>query len=276
MENKEEMKGQSIVNVNVSAPGKNSGDKDSKFKIVEAAKDGFKFLNNATYKSIAKVALTVILALSIIIIYKACNNIINDGRLLNLIVQKAEDRQKKYELNGLNIRSNIVTPKIQEYLSRLCYSMNADRAFLFELHNGKRNSSGLPFRFADMSYEEVNEEKNVESVALEFQDIPLTLYKYPNYLAENKYIYGSVQEIAVIDNGFAGHIERIGGKYLAMIYLVNKGVPLGFLCISYHDVPTMNEMKIKEKMESYAKVITPMLDMNAHLSNQNNDDERLD
>lgn len=267
MENKEEMKGQSIVNVNVSAPGKNSGDKDSKFKIVEAAKDGFKFLDNATYKSIAKVTLTIVLGLVVIIGFKACMKIINDGRFLDVMVQKAELRQKENELNALNIRSNVVTPMIQEHLSRLCYSMNADRAFLFELHNGKKNASGLPFKYADMSYEEVNEEKNVESVALEFQDIPLTLYKYPHYLAQNKYIYGSVSEIAAIDNGFAGHIERIGGKYLAMIYLVNRGLPLGFLCISYHDEPTMSENVIKDKMESYAKVITPMLDINTHISN---------
>ena len=99
---------------------------------------------------------------------------------MTALARKIEMSNTKNEEGAMSIREDKVTPTIQKELGILCYTLNADRAFMFELHNGKRNATGLPFRYADMSYEEVNEEKDIESVAMQFQDIPLTLYKYPH------------------------------------------------------------------------------------------------
>jgi hypothetical protein len=116
-----------------------------------------------------------------------------------------------------------------------------------------------------MSYEEPNEDKQVERVAMQFQDIPLTLYKYPHYLAQHKCLYGSVAEIAAIDDGFAEHIARVGGKYLGMIYLTNNGLPLGFLCVSFHEKPDVDEEIVKQKLEQYGKAIALLLDLNEQI-----------
>jgi hypothetical protein len=161
-----------------------------------------------------------------------------------------------------NIRDFIVTPKIQNDLKLLTYTLNADRAFLFELHNGKKNTSGLPFRFADMSYEEVNEERKVDRIAMQFQDIPLTLYKYPSYLQKQKMIIGTIDEIEKIDSEFANHIKSVGGVYLGMIYISSSGTPLGFLCVSYHKYEDVPETTlIEKKLNEHDKVLAQLLDL---------------
>lgn len=171
------------------------------------------------------------------------------------------------EQNEDNIREYAVTPRIQHDLGVLTYTINADRAFLFELHNGKKNTSGLPFRFADMTYEEVNENRKVDKVAMEFQDIPLTLYKYPHYLQKQKMIMGTVDEIEKIDSDFAGHIREIGGVYLGMIYITNRGIPLGFLCVSYHNMEDVPDKEvIKNKLIEYDKSLTQLLDLQMQIT----------
>ena len=143
----------------------------------------------------------------------------------------------------------------------LCYTLSADRVFIFEMHNGKRNSSGLPFRYADMSYEEVNDNKHINRVGIQFQNVPLTLYKFPHYIAEHSYMLGDIEEIARIDKGFAEEIAEIGGEYLAVVYITTNGTPLGFLGVAFHEKPTFQEEYIKGIIESHARVITPLLDL---------------
>jgi len=234
---------------------------------VGVAKDIFNFINKSSWKALFKVVVVVLVGIVLYFTVKTLNMVTNEENIAKLVANKIEEHNTKSEELSLSIREDVVTPKIQRELEILCYSLNADRAFIFELHNGKVNSSGLPFRYADMSYEEPNEERDIERVAMQFQDIPLTLYRYPHYLAENKYIYGNINEIAMIDNGFAKHIERVGGRYLGMLYLTNKGLPLGFLCVSFHDEPVFSEDEIKSKLEQYGRVIGPLLDMGVQVKN---------
>ena len=175
-----------------------------------------------------------------------------------------------------NIRDFIVTPKIQKELNTLVYVLNADRAFLFELHNGKKNTTGLPFRYADMTYEETNEDRKIDKVAMNFQNIPLTLYKYPHYLQMKKILIGSVDEIEGIDHEFAKHIRDCNGEYLAMTYLNDNGVPLGFLCVSFHDKETIPKKEyIMKKMEEYGKSLTQLLDFDIQMNKSKLDEEEI-
>ena len=216
---------------------------------------------STTWLGIVKMTTIIVILLSGLFMYKVFIN----EEFVSALAHKMSLSNGSYEENSLKIRSDVVTPRIQKELDVLCYSLNADRAFLFELHNGKKNASGLPFRFADMSYEEPNEDRQVERVAMQFQDIPLTLYKYPHYLAQHKYLYGSVSEIAKVDDAFADHIARVGGKYLGMYYLTNNGLPLGFLCVSFHEKPDIEEEIVKQKLEQYGKAITLLLDLNEQI-----------
>ena len=235
---------------------------------ISIGKEVFSFINKSSWKAIFKVFVVVMLTIIGYFCVRILYTVTDDENIAKVIANRIEQQNNESEETNLNLRDAVVTPRIQRELEKLCYTINADRAFIFELHNGKKNPSGLPFRFADMSYEESNEERNVERVAMQFQNIPLTLYRYPHYLAENKYIYGDLEAISQIDNGFAGHIDDVGGKYLGMIYMTNKGLPLGFLCVSFHEEPKVSEGEIRSKLEQYAKIIAPLLDMSTQIKDK--------
>lgn len=246
------------ININLNQPG---GEKAS--TVVKAVKNVTDAISNAKWTRIVKVYLVMFFFLATLLGGFFAYKFIDDKEAMhetsmNLVRSKKEE----------NIRDFIVTPKIQNDLKLLTYTLNADRAFLFELHNGKKNTSGLPFRFADMSYEEVNEEKKVDRIAMQFQDIPLTLYKYPHYLQKQKMIIGTINEIEKIDSEFANHIKSVGGVYLGMIYISSGGTPLGFLCVSYHkyeDVP--DQALIEKKLNEHDKTLTQLLDLDIVMKN---------
>lgn len=221
-------------------------------------------ISNASWKRIFKVYLVVFFFLATGLIALFAYNIVKNEETIHQVILNISNSNKEE-----NIRDFVVTPKIQHDLKLLTYTLNADRAFLFELHNGKKNTSGLPFRFADMTYEEVNEDRKVDKVAMEFQNIPLTLYKYPHYLQKQKMILGTIDEIEKIDVDFANHIKKCGGKYLGMIYINVDGLPLGFLCVSYHnlnDVPDPN--LIAKKLTEHDKALTQLLDLEALIKDE--------
>ena len=241
----------------------NGGGAASATDKVGIAKSAFNAIANAKWSTIAKVYLVILVFMVTIVVGIFAYTASRNEEIVKQTAHRMATTQKEE-----NIRDFVVTPKIQHELQKLVYTINADRAFLFELHNGKKNTSGLPFRFADMTYEEVNEDKKVDKVAMQFQDIPLTLYKYPHYLQRQKVMIGTVEEINNVDPDFAAHIRDVGGKYLGMIYLSTRGIPIGFLCVSYHD---MNDVPSVERIDSelrkYDMMVTQLLDLQCQMSN---------
>lgn len=247
------------ININLMQDGENVKKENTYTKIGKLV---FSSIASTRWKVILKIYIVFFLFIStsigFLFFYKAFQND-------DIVKDTAENLS--FAQKGENLRDFVVTPKIQKELSTLVYILNADRAFLFELHNGKKNASGLPFRFADMTYEETNEDRNIDKVATNFQDIPLTLYKYPHYLQKKKFLIGTVDEIAKVDKDFANHVKACNGEYLGMIYLNDSGNPLGFLCVSFHDknnVPSKD--LIKHKMDEYAKSITQLLDFDIQMN----------
>jgi hypothetical protein len=245
------------ININVS---KDSEDKGSKY--FEIFDSFYKGIVNSKWSNIVKFWVVAFIFLATILGGIFIYHEIKNGNASNAVTEKLIKDQ-----NEENLRDFTITPKIQKELSILVYTLKADRAFLFEFHNGKKNASGLPFRFADMTYEEINEERKVDKIGIKFQNIPLTLYKYPHYLQQKKVMIGTLDEIRKIDPDYADQINDCGGKYLGMIYLNINGSPLGFLCVSYHDMDNIpSRQEIDTKLREYDKVITQLLDLNTQMT----------
>lgn len=247
----------SDVNINIT----NGNGGDGKEQLYARA---MKSIAKASLKDIIKVYSVVFLFLMTAIVIVFGFTAARDRVIVSNTTEKIFEKNKTEE----NLRDFYVTPKIQHELDKLVYTLNAERAFVFELHNGKKNTSGLPFRYADMSYEEVNEERATDKVAMKFQNIPLTLYKYPHYLQKEKMIIGDIREIAEIDNDFANHIREVGGVYLGMIYINHNGLPIGFLCVSYHSMENVpNRETIEAKLKEYGNLIGNLLDLETQTKN---------
>jgi hypothetical protein len=161
-----------------------------------------------------------------------------------------------------NIRDLVITPKIQKNLDAILYTLNADRAYLIEFHNGKKNTTGLPFRYMDVSYEVTNQESKATKIGMYYQNVPTTLYKFPYYLQEHKYYIGTIDDFGRVDTDLAKQMSANFAKYFAVVALNSDGTPVGYLGISWCDpesVPDANV--IKNKLFTYDKTFSQLLDL---------------
>lgn len=196
-------------------------------------------------------------------------NIINNATFVEASSKKIVDGNKQeliQERKKDDIRENIVTPSIQHDIAVLLYTLDADRVFIFEMHNGKSNPSGLPFTFANMSYEVANRERGIDRCFMKYQDIPLTMYTYPEYMRKNKFFMGTSDELQKIDYDFAKSFKSEGGQYITMVYMSGTMGPLGFLGISFHDINKMpSKETIEEKIKACGSKIGELLDLQNQL-----------
>lgn len=161
-----------------------------------------------------------------------------------------------------NIRDFVITPKIQKNLDAILYTLNADRAYLIEFHNGKKNTTGLPFRYMDVSYEVTNQESKATKIGMYYQNVPTTLYKFPYYLQEHKYYIGTIDDFGRVDTDLAKQMSVNFAKYFAVIALNSDGTPVGYLGISWCDIESVPDINtIKNKLYLYDKTFSQLLDL---------------
>lgn len=245
------------INININPSGKKEPIYTQAVKWVTST------IANAKWMKILKVYFVMFFFLATGLAGFFTYNIVKNEEFLSRTAEKfVEDGDTEEE----DIRDFIVTPQVQHDISVLLYTLGADRVFIFELHNGKKNISGLPFRYADMSYEVTNRERGVVRCYRKYQDVPLNMYTYPNYMYKNKFFIGAIDDIDKIDYEFAKQQKEDGGKYGAMVYLNGLEEPLGFLGISFHRTDNLPSDKvIEEKMKECGGKLSELLDLKAQL-----------
>ena len=221
---------------------------------------------NAKWKSILKVYFVTFFFLATALAAFYAYNIGKSEKFIDKTADKFLTTEREKE----EIRDDI-TPMIQRDIETILYSLNADRVFIFELHNGVSNPSGLPFAFANMNYEVSNRERGVDRVFEKYVNVPLTMYSYPEYMRKYKFFIGTADEIEDIDYDFAKSLKNDGGKFVAMVYMSNGNGPLGFLGISFHDMERVpNHDLIENKIKSYGIAIGELLDLKKQLEKRMN------
>ena len=177
-------------------------------------------------------------------------------RIIDHALEKARTEQK-----DMSIR-DMVSPKIQRGLIELIFTLDCDRAFVIELHNGKKNVTELPFKYFDMTYEEVNDNRHVKHISQYFVNTMVTHYKLPYYLSKSTFFVGGENEMAEIDRRFADNFEEYGVKYSAFITLRNDVEEIGFLGVSYNDTTYVPDKdKIIDALSTSGKRMKDLLDL---------------
>ena len=152
------------------------------------------------------------------------------------------------------------TPKINDELNLLQVTLDVDRAFIIEFHNGTNNMAMLPFWWGDMTYEVVR--NDVFGVRDNWLNISLTRYTFLTTLIENNCWCGSVQDIAKIDEGFAKKLIADDVTYVAFILLYNTdGKPLGTLGVANIESHThnINNAIVSRNLVKFSQIINPLL-----------------
>ena len=175
MKKENKLKGQNVINVNVSAPGKSEVKGMPKY--LGIFKEAFSFVTEASNKSLSKFFITLTTVIVLIVGGKVLYNAAGSEKVMDAISDWIAGQNANSEEKGMEIRQDITTPAIQKELRLLCYTLNADRVFLFELHNGKKSAGGLPFVYADMSYNEGIYTESKGYSETQFQHI-LNIFQY--------------------------------------------------------------------------------------------------
>lgn len=105
-----------------------------------------------------------------------------------------------------------ITPQINSILDKALIETGADRIYIFEYHNGTNSLIGVPFLYADMTYERYR--GNVLPSADEFAKLNTSKYPIFNYLSKSKYWIGPIDELIKIDSRFAVRLKTEGIRYV--------------------------------------------------------------
>ena len=222
----------------------------------EGVKYAFKTLS--TIKLITAFRVTLFLMVLVLVIFAA--NVATNKDTVEKLVEQALAENKESKLD-MNIRE-MVSPKVQRCLINMIYTLDCDRAFVIELHNGQKNATELPFKFFDMTYEEVNDDRNIRYISQNFFNVMVSHYKLPYYLTKHNYFIGDASELYDIDNRFADNFVEYNGKFIAISMLRSGRDEIGFIGVSYDDSTHVKPREvIMEELDNKAKVVRDLLDL---------------
>lgn len=149
------------------------------------------------------------------------------------------------------------TPIIINYLNCLALETNAHRAFIMEYHNGKSNSTGLQWQFADLTFSNDNTDHSMYN----YVDMPLTDSPHTLYLDRNTFFVGTIEELKTFDKKLSLRMESNDYVYCAMMMIYGENLePIGYLALSFREIPDKDINHLNSMMHKYITAITPYLD----------------
>ncbi len=148
---------------------------------------------------------------------------------------------------------------IDSELKSLLINLDADRAAILEMHNGTYNASGLPFVYADMSYEQIS--TNVGYAKDEFRNFNLAKLPFVALHYNDKTWIGSVDDIEKEDAYFAAKLRVVGVSYGAFVILEGVNGPIGFLSLFFKSEKNHPpKAKIIAELNHSSQILSALLD----------------
>lgn len=210
---------------------------------------------------IKTITLTFLLIASFIGLIMFANAIENQH-----VIEKWLSNDNTTHTIGADIRKEI-NPKVIKTMTKLLYKMEADRVSILEMHNGKENPTALAFTYCDMTYEETMD--RIPYISEEYVDLNMSKFTFPSYLYDHRYFIGSVEEIYSIDKKLAMRLDANNIKYCGII-LIRTNIDIGFLMLSYLDIPNKSNDLILAELSYYVQEIGTYLDYAKQVELKNN------
>lgn len=188
------------------------------------------------------------------------------GAHLDQIIEKISRQTIKTEQverieahdRALAVRQSI-KPKMDKLLHDAMLSMDADRVFVLEMHNGTNNTAGLPFIYGEMTYESVAE--GIHHIDEDYQNLNLSRFSLPLYIENAHYWMGGIDELKKIDPKFASRLASNDVTYLAVIHVHGVKNELGFFGFTYCNGKTPKSTKeMLVKLMEVSQKLSTMLD----------------
>lgn len=159
-------------------------------------------------------------------------------------------REQKHSERMVERMNN--TPLIQAELDKFRIKTNASWTSIWELHNSTNNLDGMPFLFASLTYESMNQA--LTPIAEQFDNVRLSLYPLASYLRENEMWYGDVEKLKEVDNTAYYRAKALGIKYLGFRLMEIDGAPNAVMSFAYvegSEIPNESTLVQDWVMTSY-------------------------
>ena len=153
-----------------------------------------KFKDKYGYWNLTKLVLFVAFAIAVLLLAKNFGENYSFERQKEAMTEVIEQNNQQLFIEHneqMQIRRDI-KPLVTDLLKNTLNEMDADRAFIFELHNGSNNTAGLPFIHCTMTYEETA--RNIEPIDDDYQNLSLTRFSFPEYLHKHDLWFGTAEE----------------------------------------------------------------------------------
>ena len=185
------------------------------------------------YWNLTKLVLFVAFTIAVLFLAKNFGESYTFERQKEAITEVIEENNQQLFIEHneqMQIRRNI-KPLVTEVLKNTINEMDADRAFVFELHNGSNNTAGLPFIHCTMTYEETA--RNIEVIDEDYQNLSLTRFSFPEYLHKHDLWFGTIEEFANIDKKIASRMKNNGATYLVITTIRSENSEIGYFGFTY-------------------------------------------
>lgn len=188
---------------------------------------------------------------------------LNSENTIDRIINDALDKRTEVGIQEENVMMNqreSVQDDIYKILHNIIDDTDADRAFIFEMHNGTNNTSGLPFMYAEMTYEEVKH--GIMPVAEDWGKLTMTLYNFPIFIKQKGYWEGSLDDMKDLDYkiGLKSEANDVKYMYMCTLYGVRENC-LGALGITFvNKDKSENPNKVRQSMMIHAQQVAILLD----------------
>ena len=192
-----------------------------------------KFKDKYGYWNLTKLVLFVAFAIAVLLLAKNFGENYSFERQKEAMTEVIEQNNQQLFIEHneqMQIRRDI-KPLVTDLLKNTLNEMDADRAFIFELHNGSNNTAGLPFIHCTMTYEETA--RNIEPIDEDYQNLSLTRFSFPEYLHEHDLWFGTVEEFADIDKKLASRMQNNGATYLVITTIRSENSEIGYFGFTY-------------------------------------------
>lgn len=156
-------------------------------------------------------------------------------------------------------RRRSIKPQIDAILLETMNTLNADRVYVVEMHNGTNNTAGLPFIYGEMTYEQTK--RNVEHVDEDYVSINLSRFEYPLYLEKNQIFCGTIEELSKIDEKMAFRMKATNATYVAGVAMNGVENELGYVGITYCGTEPLDGKEIIRVLSIASQRLTALLDM---------------
>jgi len=156
-------------------------------------------------------------------------------------------------------RRRNIKPQIDAILFETMNTLNADRIYVIEMHNGTNNTSGLPFIYGEMTYEQTR--RDVEHVDEDYMSINLSRFEYPLYLEKNQIFCGTIDDLSKIDKKLAFRLKATNATYVGGVAMNGVENELGYIGITYCNSEPVGRQEIIRVLSIASQKLTALLDM---------------